>query len=182
MAEYTDEELLNLLRNGESRDYAFNLLVRKYQEKIYFFVRRMVINHQDADDVVQNIYIKVWKNIGSFREDSRLFTWIYRIAVNESVSFLKNRSLRLFISMDSQEASMLRSLNDDNYFDGDYVQKKLQEAIIRLPSKQRVVFNMRYYDELSYDEMSEILGTSVGALKASCHFATKKIAEFVTED
>jgi RNA polymerase sigma factor (sigma-70 family) len=182
MAETTDEELLHLLRKGENPDYAFNLLVRKYQEKVYYFVRRMVLNHQDADDIVQNVFIKVWKNLDHFREDSKLFTWIYRIAVNESISFLKSKRLRAFISMDSLEASMLRSISDDNYFGGDLVEKKLQAAIIRLPSKQRIVFNMRYYDELSYDEMSEILGTSVGALKASYHFAAKKITEFVTVD
>jgi len=182
MAEYSEEELLLLLRKGENPDYVFNLLVRRYQEKIYYFVRRMVVDHQDADDVVQNVFIKVWKNLDHFREDSKLFTWIYRIAVNESISFLKSKRLRSFISLDSLEASMLRSINDDNYFGGDHVQKKLQAAIIRLPSKQRIVFNMRYYDELSYDEMSEILGTSVGALKASYHFAAKKITDFVTED
>ena len=182
MAEYSDEELLDLLRNGSNPDYAFNLLVRKYQERIYFSVRRMVICHQDADDVVQNILIKIWKNLETFREDSKLFTWIYRIAMNESISFLKSKRLRSFVSLDSQEAAMLRSLNDDNYFDGDHVQKKLQEAIVRLPTKQRMVFNMRYYDDMSYDEMSDILGTSVGALKASYHFAAKKVAEFVTKD
>jgi RNA polymerase sigma factor (sigma-70 family) len=182
MAEFNDEELLSLFRNGENPDYAFNLLVRKYQEKVYYFVRRIVVDHHDTDDVVQNVFIKVWKNLSAFREDSKLFTWIYRIAVNESMSFLKSKRLRTFISFDNQEASMLRSLSDDNYYDGDQIQKKLQEAIIRLPAKQRIVFNMRYYDDLSYDEMSDILGTSVGALKASYHFAVKKIAEFVTVD
>jgi RNA polymerase sigma factor (sigma-70 family) len=182
MADFSDDELLKLLRDGENPDYAFNLLVRKYQERVYFFVRRIVINHQDADDVVQNVFIKVWKNLSTFREDSKLFTWIYRIAINESMSFLKSKRLRVFISFDSQEASLLRSLSDDNFFSGDHIQKKLQEAIIRLPSKQRIVFNMRYYDELSYEEMSDILGTSVGALKASYHFASRKIADFVTAD
>ncbi|NVO20349.1 MAG: sigma-70 family RNA polymerase sigma factor [Bacteroidetes bacterium] len=182
MAEYSDEELLKLFRNGENPDYAFSLLVRKHQERIYYFVRRMVVDHQDADDVVQNVFIKVWKNLGSFREDSKLFTWIYRIAVNESLSFLKGKRLRSFLSFDDLEAGMLRSLNDDNYFDGDHAMKKLQEAIIRLPSKQKAVFNMRYFDELNYEEMSAILGTSVGALKASYHFAVKKIEEYVSSN
>ena len=182
MADYSDEELLNLLRNGENPDYAFSLLVRQYQEKVYFFIRRIVINHDDADDVVQNVFIKIWKNIHNFREDSKLFTWIYRIAVNESLSFLNSKKLRSFVSMDSPEAANLRSLNDDNFFSGEAIQKKLQEAIIRLPAKQRTVFNMRYYDDLTYEQMSEILGTSVGALKASYHFAAKKITDYVTRN
>lgn len=182
MVGHSDEELLKLLREGNNPNYAFNLLVRQYQEKIYFFVRRMVIDHDDADDVVQNVFIKIWKNLGSFREDSRLFTWIYRIAVNESISFLNSRKLRTFISLSSFEARMINSIGDDSFFSGDEVEKKLQKAIIRLPAKQRMVFNMRYFDELSYEEMSDILGTSVGALKASFHFATKKITEIVQND
>jgi len=180
MPEYTDIELVELFRDAERKHYAFNLLVRKYQEKVYYFVRRMVVDHDDSDDVVQNIFIKVWNNLDSFREDSKLFTWLYRIAVNESLSFLKSKQLRSYLSLSSPEAQMVKSLHDDPYFDGQEIQKRLQEAIIKLPKKQQLVFNMRYYDDLSYDEMSEILGTSVGALKASYHFATKKIEEFVT--
>ena len=140
----------------------------------------MVIDHDDADDVVQNIFIKVWNNLGSFREDSKLFTWLYRITVNESLSFLKAKQLRSYLSLSSPEAMMIRSLHDDNYFDGTEIQRKLTEAVIKLPKKQQLVFNMRYYDELSYEEMSEILSTSVGALKASYHFAVKKIEDSVT--
>jgi RNA polymerase sigma factor (sigma-70 family) len=180
MPEYTDNELIELFRNADKMHYAFNHLVRKYQEKIYYFVRRLVIDHDDTDDVVQNVFIKVWNNLGSFREDSKLFTWLYRIAVNESLSFLKNKQLRSYLSLSSPEAMIIRSMQDDNYFDGDEIQVRLTKAIIRLPKKQQLVFNMRYYDDLSYDEMSEILGTSVGALKASYHFAVKKIEEFVT--
>ena len=180
MPEYTDTELVELFRDADKKHYAFNLLVRKYQEKVYYFVRRLVIDHDDADDVVQNIFIKVWNNLGSFREDSKLFTWLYRIAVNESLSFLKSKQLRSYLSLSSPEALMIKSLHDDPYFDGQEIQKRLSEAIIRLPKKQQLVFNMRYYDDLSYDEMSEILGTSVGALKASYHFAVKKIEDFVT--
>ncbi len=181
MPEYTDIELVELFRDADRKHYAFNLLVRKYQEKVYYFVRRLVINHDDADDVVQNVFIKVWNNLGSFREDSKLFTWLYRIAVNESLSFLKSKQLRSFLSLSSPEAMMVNSLRDDHYFDGTEIQRRLATAIIRLPKKQQLVFNMRYYDDLTYDEMSEILGTSVGALKASYHFAVKKIEEFVTE-
>jgi RNA polymerase sigma factor (sigma-70 family) len=180
MTDYTDNELIELFRNADKKHYAFNILVRKYQEKIYYFVRRMVINHDDADDVVQNIFIKVWHNLDSFREDAKLFTWLYRIAVNESLSFIKSKQLRSFLSLSSPEAASIRALNDDNYFEGTEIQKRLREAIARLPKKQQIVFNMRYYDDLSYDEISEILGTSVGALKASYHFAVKKIEIYVT--
>ncbi len=182
MPEYTDNELVGLFRDANRKHYAFNLLVRKYQEKIYYFVRRLVIDHDDADDVVQNIFIKVWNNLDSFREDSKLFTWLYRISVNESLSFLKSKQLRSYLSLSSPEAMMVKSLRDEPYFDGQEIQKRLREAIIRLPKKQQLVFNMRYYDDLSYDEISEILGTSVGALKASYHFAVKKIEEFVTSN
>jgi len=180
MPEYTDDELVLLFRDAAKRHYAFNLLVRKHQEKIYYFVRRMVVDHDDADDVVQNIFIKVWNNLDSFREDSKLFTWLYRIAVNESLSFLKSKQLRSYLSLSSPEAMMVKSLRDDNYFDGTEIQRRLREAIIRLPKKQQLVFNMRYYDNVSYEQMSEILSTSVGALKASYHFAVKKIEDFVT--
>ena len=182
MPEYSDIELVELFRIADKKHYAFNLLVRKYREKVYYFVRRMVVDHDDSDDVVQNIFIKVWNNLDSFREDSKLFTWLYRIAVNESLSFLKSKQLRSYLSLSSPEAMMVKSLRDDPYFDGQEIQKRLREAIIRLPKKQQLVFNMRYYDDLSYDEMSEILGTSVGALKASYHFATKKIEDFVTSN
>jgi len=182
MTEYTDKELMELFRDADKKHYAFNLLVKKYQEKVYYFVRRMVVDHADADDVVQNVFIKVWKNLESFREDSKLFTWIYRIATNESLSFLKSKQLRSYLSLTSPEAMMIKSLNDGNQYDGQEIQKRLQAAIIRLPKKQQLVFNMRYYDDLSYDEISEILGTSVGALKASYHFAVKKIEDFVITD
>ncbi len=182
MPEYTDIELVELFRIADKKHYAFNLLVRKYQEKIYHFVRRLVVDHNDADDVVQNIFIKVWKNLDSFREDSKLFTWLYRIAVNESLSFLKSKQLRSYLSLSSPEAMMVKALHDDSNFDGPEIQRRLNEAIIKLPKKQQLVFNMRYYDDLSYDEISDIVGTSVGALKASYHFAVKKIEESVTSN
>lgn len=178
---YTDVELVSLFHNTDRKHFAFNLLVQKYQEKIYYFVRRLVVNHDDADDVVQNTFIKVWNHLDHFREDSKLFTWIYRIAVNESLSFLKSKQLRSYLSLSSPEAMLIKAAQDDIYFDGNEILKRLREAIIRLPKKQQIVFNMRYYDDLSYDEMSEILGTSVGALKASYHFAVKKIEESVTD-
>lgn len=181
MPDYTDNELIDLFRTADKKHYAFNLLVRKYQEKIYYFVRRMVVSHDDADDVVQNIFIKVWQNLDTFRNDAKLFTWLYRIAVNESLSFLKSKQIRSYLSLSSPEAAMVKAIQDDTYFDGEEIQKRLRKAIIRLPKKQQLVFNMRYYDEMSFSEISEILGTSIGALKASYHFAMKKIEISVTE-
>jgi len=177
--EYTDIELLAMFRKCEQKHYAFNLLVKKYQKKIYLFARRMVIIHEDADDIVQNVFIKVWNNLDGFREDAQFFTWLYRIAVNESLSFLKSKQLRTFLSFSSPEALALNSIRDDNFFNGDEIQTRLRQAIIKLPKKQQLVFNMRYFDEMSYEEMSNVLGTSVGALKASYHFAAKKIEEFI---
>ncbi len=179
MPEYTDKDLLHMFQDADKRHLAFNLLIRKHQQKLYFFVRRMVIDHSDADDVLQNVFIKIWHNLTSFREDAKFITWAYRICVNESITFLKNKRLRSIISFSSLETQMLNTLNDDNYFEGSEIQKKLQQAIIKLPEKQRAIFNMRYYDELSYEEISEILGTSVGALKASYHIAKEKIEKFV---
>lgn len=179
MEHLTDSELLAMFRVSEQKHYAFNLLVNKYQKRIYFFVRRMLISHEDTDDVVQNIFIKVWNNLDGFRGDASIFTWLYRIASNESSSFLRNRKLRNLVSFHSIESEMINSIKDDNYFAGDEIQLKLREAIIRLPKKQQLIFNMRYYDELSYDQISKILGTSTGALKASYHIAAKKIEQFV---
>ncbi|MBK7215108.1 MAG: sigma-70 family RNA polymerase sigma factor [Bacteroidales bacterium] len=180
MTELPDDVLLRLFQEGEDKDRVFSQIVRKYQEKIYFLVRRIVIIHEDTDDVVQNIFIKIWNNLDNFREDSKLFTWIYRISVNESLSFLKSRKYQALLNFQSLESEMINSLADDRFFSGEEIEKKLQEAIIRLPARQRMVFNMRYYDELSYEEMAGILDLSVGALKASYHFAVKKITAEIT--
>lgn len=182
MPPHNDDEILKLILVEESRDYGFNLLVRKYHEKIYWTVRRMVIDHEDTNDVIQQVFLKVWQSINSFREDSGLYTWIYRIAVNESLSFIKKKRTRLFIPFVDVERELSRSLEDDNYFAGDEIQMKLQKAILKLPEKQRLVFNMKYFDEMKYEDMSEILGTSVGALKSSYHIAVKKIEKFLTTD
>lgn len=180
MDEYSDKELLEQFRNESTRNYAFNLIVRKYQKRIYWHIRRIVIDHDDANDVVQNFFIKVWKNLDGFKADSQLYTWMYRIATNESITFINQKRSKLFTPLGDVEYKLERSLEDDNYFNGDEIQKKLQKAILTLPEKQRIVFNMKYYDELKYDEMSEILGTSVGALKASFHHAVKKIETYLT--
>ena len=181
MEEYSDKELLEQFRNPEKRNYSFNLLVRKYQQKLYWHIRRIVISHDDTDDVIQNTFIKVWKGLDNFKEDSQLYTWLYRIATNESLTFLKQKKAKFFVSFGDVEYGLSNTLKDDNYFKGDEVQMKLQKAILTLPEKQRIVFNMKYYEEMKYDEMSEVLETSVGALKASYHHAVKKIEEYITK-
>ncbi|MCD4746814.1 MAG: sigma-70 family RNA polymerase sigma factor [Bacteroidales bacterium] len=182
MSDYPDNKILDLCRNKDSGNYGFNLLVRKYQKQIYWHIRRMVVDHDDTDDIVQNTFIKVWKNINNFREDSKLYTWIYRIATNEALSFLKNKRKKYFLPIADVEYQLSQSLTDDNYFSGDEIQLKLQKALLKLPNKQRLVFNMKYYDEMKYEDMSEVLGTSVGALKASYHIAVKKIENYIKDN
>jgi len=182
MAEYTDKELLSIFREKESQHYAFNLIVRKYSERLYWQIRKLVITHDDADDVLQNTFVKVWKGLDSFREDSQLFTWLYRIATNEALTFLNQKKRRFFIPWTDVERQMANTLESDEYFSGDELQKKLQQAILTLPEKQRVVFNLKYFEEMQYEEMSAILGTSVGALKSSYHYAVKKIEIYLKKD
>jgi RNA polymerase sigma factor (sigma-70 family) len=178
MEAYSDNELLEMFRT-DRKSYAFNLLVRKYQKKIYGQVRRMVIDHDDADDVVQNAFIKMWKGLEGFKENSQLYTWMYRIAMNESITFLNKKRTRFFVPIVDVERQLSEKLHDDQYFKGDEIELKLQKALLTLPEKQRIVFNMRYYDEMPYEQMSEVLETSVGALKASYHHAAKKVEEYL---
>lgn len=180
MEHYSDDKLLSMFREGDSRNYAYNLIVRKYQQRLYWHIRRMVIVHEDADDVVQNTLVKVWKGLLNFKEEAKLYTWLYRIATNEAITFLNKKKKRFFISVVDVENELSNSLESDEGFSGDEIQLKLQKAILTLPEKQRTVFNLRYYDEMNYNEMSEILGTSVGALKASYHHAAKKIEIYIT--
>lgn len=162
-----------------TREEAFRLLLKKYQQKIYWHVRRMVIDHDDADDVVQDIFVKVWKNLGNFGEDSQLYTWLYRIATNECITFLNKKKQKQNVSLDDDTTAYLaETLADGNYFNGDRAQMKLQQALLTLPEKQKLVFNMKYFEDMKYEEISEVLGTSVGALKASYHLAVKKIEAF----
>lgn len=177
--EYTDKELLEKFADEATRNYAFNLLVKKYQERLYWHVRRMVIDHDDADDLVQDIFVKVWKALHNFREDAKLYTWMYRIATNECITFLNKKKKKIFIAWVDVEGELSRKLETDPLFDGDKIQRKLQQAVLTLPEKQRLVFHMKYYDEMKYEDMSEILGTSVGALKASYHHAVKKIEDYM---
>lgn len=182
MKQVEDSEILLKFSVEKTRNEAFSLLLNKYQQKIYWHIRRLVIDHDDADDLVQESFVKVWKNLANFRNDSQLYTWIYRIATNESITFLNKKKLKNNISLDDVSGELSESLAASHYFDGDKIQRKLQEAILTLPEKQRVIFNMKYFDDMKYDEISEVLGTSVGALKASFHIAVKKIESILTND
>ncbi|WP_164108795.1 MULTISPECIES: RNA polymerase sigma factor [Sphingobacterium] len=174
-----DAQIISMFADERTREAAFSHLLKKYQQKIYWHVRRMVIDHDDADDVTQDIFIKVWRNLEKFREDSQLYTWLYRIATNECITFLNKKKQKYNISLDEDSSSYLsETLADTSYFNGDKAQMKLQQALLTLPEKQRLVFNMKYFEDLKYDEISQILGTSVGALKASYHLAVKKVESF----
>lgn len=174
-----DAQIIAMFADERTREDAFSHLLKKYQQKIYWHVRRMVIDHDDADDVTQDIFIKIWRNLEKFRADSQLYTWLYRIATNECITFLNKKKQKQNVSLDDDNSSYLsETLADTTYFNGDKAQMKLQQALLTLPEKQRLVFNMKYFEDLKYDEISEILGTSVGALKASYHLAVKKVENF----
>ena len=177
-----DKELLLKLRNPDTRNYGFNMLVRAYQQKVYWLVRKMVIDHDDADDLTQEAFIKIHKAIDSFREDSQLYTWIYRIATNECLTFLNKKKRRFFLRLEDVSKELSSKIDSAPYLTGDDIQKKLQKALLTLPDKQRLVFNMKYYDDLPYEDISQITNTSVGALKASYHHAVKKIENYLTVD
>lgn len=182
MANISDREILDSFKNESSRNNAFSQLVTKYQEKIYWHIRRMIIDHEDSNDVLQNVFIKIWKGLGNFREDSQLYSWIYRIATNECITFLKNKRKNLMISESELGDVLSANMADSTSIGAEEIEVKLQKAILSLPEKQRIVFNLRYYDEMSYDEMSKVLKTSVGALKASYHIALKKVEKILTTD
>lgn len=179
MTEISEKEILNLIRTKNSKEKGFELLVRKYQKKVYFLIRRIVFRHDIADDLTQDVFLKVWEKMHTFREDSKLFTWIYRIAVNEALGFLKKE--RRMETEDSCEVAVEVSYNDP-LFTGDAIYKKLLEAVAGLPPQQQLIFNMRYFDEMKYDEISEVLNLSTGALKASYHHAVKKIEKLMNPD
>lgn len=174
-----DRELLLQFRQPATKERAFTAILKKYQEKLYWHIRRMVVDHEDANDVLQNMFIKVWNGLENFREDSQLYTWLYRIATNESLSFLEQQKKRSTVSLGDVEEGLSNKVKADTNFDAGKLEWKLQLAIQQLPEKQRLVFNLRYFDELPYNEMSRILDTSEGALKASYHHAAKKIEEFI---
>ena len=159
---------------------AFSGIVHSYQERLYWHIRKMVLSHDDANDILQDVFMKAWNGLDNFRGDSQVSTWLYRIATNETLTFLAAKRMKNINSLDEVEDVLLQNLKADSYFNGDETQLQLQKAILALPEKQRMVFNMRFYDDLKYEEMSEVLGTSVGALKASYHHATKKIEQILT--
>ena len=174
-----DAELVYQFKNTQAKEAAFTQILKKYQEKLYWHIRRMVVDHDDANDVLQNMFIKVWKGLQNFREDSQLYTWLYRIATNECLTFLEQQKKRNLVSLSNEEGGLSNKLKADTNFDANRLEWKLQLGIQQLPEKQRIVFNLRYYDEMPYEEMSRVLQTSEGALKASYHHAAKKIEEFI---
>ena len=175
-----EKALYKQLHDASTKEAAFTRLVREYQEPLYWQIRRMVVVHDDADDVLQNTFIKAWSAIDSFRGESRLQTWLFRIAINESLNYLNKK--KQVLSLDQTDGSLADMVASDSYFDGDEVQRQFQTAINTLPEKQRLVFNLKYFDEMKYEDMSSLLGTSIGALKASYHHAVKKISAFFDDN
>src|SRR5688572_6654543 len=175
----SDAELLIQFRKPETKEKAFTTIIKKYQEKLYWHLRRMVVEHEDANDVLQNVLIRVWNGLENFREDSQLYTWLYRIATNECLTFIEQQKKRTTISLSDVESGLSNKIKADRHFDANRLEWKLQLGIQQLPEKQRIVFNLRYYDEMPYEEMSRVLETSEGALKASYHHAVKKIEDFI---
>lgn len=174
-----DEKLLmQQLMDPATQRKAFERVVREYSEQLYWQARRIVLTHDDADDVIQNVFLKAWTHLDDFHQDSRLSTWLYRITINESVDFVRRKKNKSVVSTDQEETGIANMLLAHNYFDGDETQALLQEAIAQLPDVQRTVFNLRYYDDMKYSDMSELLKTSEGSLKASYHIAVKKISDF----
>ena len=179
LTDRSDAELLIQFRQPETKEQAFTAIIKKYQEKLYWHIRRIVVDHEDANDVLQNVFIRVWNGLENFREDSQLYTWLYRIATNESLTFLEKNKKRAAVSLSDVETGLSNKIKADQHFDANKLEWKLQLAIQQLPEKQRVVFTLRYYDEMPYEEMSRVLETSEGALKASYHHAVKKIEDYI---
>ena len=182
MKHYNEEEIIAQLQEPQLQRNAFGEIVKHYSEPLYWQIRRMVLSHDDANDLLQNTFIKAWNNLEYFRGDARLSTWLYRIAFNECLNFLNKQRALNQLSLDDSESAALNKLESDPYFDGDHTQLLFEKAIQTLPEKQRIVFNLKYFQEMKYEEMSDILGTSVGALKASYHHAVKKIEEFLEQN
>ncbi len=177
-----EKEFIIKLLNPKTQNDAFKLLITTYQKPLYFHIRNMVLSHDDADDVLQNTFIKVFQYLKNFKGESKLYSWMYRIATNEAITFINQKAKKNGTSSTELQTKLAENLKADIYFNGDEIQFKLQKAIAQLPEKQQLVFKMKYFEEMKYEEMSEILGTSVGALKASYHHAVKKIEILVTKD
>lgn len=182
MKRYNEKEIAALLQDPDRQREAFECIVHEYSEQLYWQIRRMVLSHDDANDLLQNTFIKAWLNIDYFRGDAKMSTWLYRIALNECLNFLNKQRAASQLSIDDADAEMVNRLEGDPYFDGDETQKAFLKAVQTLPEKQRMVFNLKYFKEMKYEDMSEILGTSVGALKASYHHAVKKIEAFLEKE
>ena len=174
-----EKDFINALLDPKTQNIAFQKLLRDYQKPLYYHIRNIVLNHDDADDVLQNTFVKVFQYLKNFKGESKLFSWMYRIATNEAITFINQKAKRNGTTSEAMQSKIVDNLKADVYFDGNEIQIKLQKAVAQLPEKQQLVFKMKYYEEIKYEEMSEILGTSVGALKASYHHAVKKIEEFV---
>lgn len=174
-----EKDFILRLLDPKTQNEAFQKLLSDYQRPLYSHIRNIVLNHDDADDVLQNTFVKVFRHLKDFKGESKLFSWMYRIATNESLTFLSQKAKRGGTTSEAMQTKTVESLRADDYFDGSEIQLKLQKAIVLLPEKQQLVFKMRYFEEIKYEEMSEILGTSVGALKASYHHAVKKIENFM---
>lgn len=176
-----DKKILELYREEGKQEFAFSLLVEKYSERLYWHIRKLTCSHEDSNDILQSSLVKIWENLPNFREESKLYTWIYRIATNETLTFLKKKRITAMLSLSNYDTTLANKLQSDPSFNGDKLQLALHRAILRLPDKQRAVFNMRYFQELKYEEIAEIMDTSVGSLKASYHHAYKKIKEELQE-
>ena len=179
LTDRSDAELLQQFRIPATKEQAFTTIIKKYQERLYWHIRRMVVDHDDTNDVLQNVFIRVWNGLENFKEESQLYTWLYRIATNESLTFIESQKKRAAVSLSDVETGLSNKIKADRHFDPNRLEWKLQLAIQQLPEKQRVVFLLRYYDEMPYEEMSRVLETSEGALKASYHHAVKKIEDFI---
>lgn len=179
---YNEEDVVRQLREPDSQRSAFAEVVRAYSQQLYWQIRRMGVGHDDTDDLLQNTFIKAWTNLDNFRGEARLSTWLYRIALNETLNFLNRQRIQNNLSIDDAEAAAVNQLESDPYFDGDETQKQFEKAVRSLPEKQRLVFNLKYFQEMKYEEIADITGTTVGALKASYHLAVKKIEEYLGEE
>ena len=179
MNKYNEKEIIALLQDSSRQREAFEAIVKKFSEQLYWQIRRLVLSHDDANDILQNTFIKAWTNIEYFRGDAKMETWLYRIALNESLTFLNKQRANSQVSIDETDCEALHKLESDPYFDGDDTQKVFLKAVQSLPEKQQIVFNLKYFKEMKYEEISEIVGTSVGSLKASYHHAVKKIEAFL---
>lgn len=175
------DDLLEELKHPDTRDAAFHKLVSEYKERLYWHIRKILLLHEDTDDVLQNTFIKVFRHIDGFKGESKLYSWMYRIATNEALDHLKRKANRMHVDISEMQEKVVKNLESDTYFDGESIQLKLQEAIVKLPQRQQIVFNMRYFDGMKYEEMAGILEVSVGSLKASYHHAKKKVETYIRE-